>query len=329
MARCEVTTWSGRDALYLRAAGYEALLVPSLGANVISFKGMINGCQADILRTPLDDETLLNDPYAYGIPVLFPANRVQGGCYTWDGITYDFPRNYPNDVHIHGVLHNRAWPVESYGADDEKAWCKLVLDTRTDQTLWQHFPVPMRICLEISVGSEGLKHVFSVENLSDTHEIPVGLAYHTALRVALCGEMHGVTLHVPLQGRCTDDPLDRLPNGETIPLSDFESRVASAAGAPPLEEAVDYLYTAVKDMPEAIMRDNLRGIEAVYRADAENRYWILWNQTATEGFIAVEPQTWLSNAMHHSRPAERGAIFVKPMQSWKNECSIFLRTVKE
>lgn len=329
MERCEATTWSGREALHLCAAGYEATLVPSLGANVISLKGKIQEHHVDILRTPPDAQTLLDDPYAYGIPILYPANRVQNGYYTWDGITYSFPRNYPNDVHIHGVLHNRAWPVDSYGTKNGKAWCRLVLDTRTDDELWINFPIPMRICLEVSIDKEGLHHLFTVENHSNEHELPVGLAYHTALRVALCGDEDNVTLHVPLCGRCTDDPLDRLPNGNTIPLNDFESRIASAEGAPPLEKVVDYLYTAASNMPEAVMRDNARGIEAVYRVDEENHYWILWNQTGKEGFIAVEPQTWLSNAMHHPQPAQMGAIFVPPMQSWSSKCSIFLRSVKE
>ena len=104
------TEWDKRDAIVLRAGRYEALAVPSLGANVLKLTCRHPcGKQIDILRTPSCAQALLHDPYAYGIPVLFPANRIAGGEYSYDGVTYRFPQNYPNGVHIHGVVHNRAW----------------------------------------------------------------------------------------------------------------------------------------------------------------------------------------------------------------------------
>lgn len=326
---CEQIIWSGRKALRLSASGYEAVLVPSLGANVIALRASAGGRSLDILRTPPEARSLLEDPYAYGIPVLFPANRVAGGGYEWDGVTYRFPQNYPNGVHIHGVLHNREWPVEGFGAGEGSAWARLSLNTEEDARLRAHFPIPMRIGLEVSVSAKGLSHRFTVENHSRDREIPVGLAYHTALRVGFCGCEDGVRLHVPLLARCADDPTNRLPDGRTVALNAFEARVASPEGANPLEEAVDCLYTARPGSSDAVLRDARNGLEVVYRAGPENRYWILWNQTATEGFIAVEPQTWLSNAMHCAEPGRHGAVFVPPMGSWSSECVIFARRARE
>lgn len=329
MDECTPMLWCGRKAFRLRSAGYEAILVPSLGANVISLKAVCGGTILDVLRTPPNDETLLKDPYAYGIPVLFPANRVAKGYYEWDGVKYQFPQNYPNGVHIHGVLHNREWPVEAYGAEAGRSYIRLSLDTEKDAELWSHFPVPMVIRLEVSVDADGLRHRFTVENHSREKEIPVGLAYHTAFRVSFCGSSQNVTLHVPLEGRCTDDPTDRLPNGMTAPLSAFERRIASAEGGYPLDEAVDALYTGVPGASDMVMRNRAGGCEVVYRAGPENHYWILWNQTASEDFIAVEPQTWLSNAMHFPRPQDQGAVIVSPGESWSGECRILTRLVKE
>lgn len=326
---CERITWSGREALHLSAAGYEAIVVPSLGANAIVLQTEASGHRIDILRTPPDDLTLLNDPFAYGIPILFPANRVAGGEYSWDGVTYRFPRNYPNDVHIHGVLHNRAWPVDDFGTADGVAWACFSLDTETDVALQNHFPVPMRIRLKISLSERGLTHRFTVENKSEDKEIPIGLAYHTAFNVDFCGKSDGVRLHVPLLARCTDDPTDRLPNGQTTVLDSFEARLASPEGAPPLDAVVDYLYTARPGEPEAVLRDSRSGCEVVYRVGPENHYWILWNQTATEGFIAIEPQTWLSNAMHCASPVAQGAVLVPSGQAWSSECSVFVRAMRE
>ena len=71
------TEWDKRDAIVLRAGRYEALVVPSLGANVLKLTCRHPcGKQIDILRSPSCAQALLHDPYAYGIPVLFPANRI-------------------------------------------------------------------------------------------------------------------------------------------------------------------------------------------------------------------------------------------------------------
>ncbi|MEA5016537.1 MAG: aldose 1-epimerase [Candidatus Limiplasma sp.] len=326
---CQRMSWSGRAALRLFAAGYEAIVVPSLGANVISLQTMKDGHFINILRTPPDDRSLLADPYAYGIPVLFPANRVAGGGYRWDGVQYSFPKNYPNDVHIHGVLHNREWETEDFGAREGTAWATFGLDTDRDPALRRHFPVSMEIRLHVSLDDRGLTHRFSVLNKSATKEIPAGLAYHTALRAHFCDDQPGTRLHVPLQGRCVDDETDRLPNGQVAPLDDFESRIALPQGADPLEKVVDTLYTARPGTSQAVLRDGQSGYEVVYQAGPEYQYWILWNQTAKEGFIAVEPQTWLTNAMHRPSPQKDGVIFVPPGQEWSSECSIFVRPVKE
>ena len=327
MAECKQIVWSGRDGYLLHASGYKAVVVPSLGANVVALYSEFEGHSLDILNTPADDKALIDDPYAYGVPVLFPANRVAGGSYCWDGVTYTFPQNYPNGVHIHGVLHNRPWPVQDCGTTQERAWIRLGMNTKVDAQLRSHFPIDMAISLEISVSPKGLTHLFTVTNDSD-RELPVGLASHTAFRVRFAGNPSAVRLSVPLLARCTEDGRDRLPDGRTAALDDFEQRIASARGAYPLEKAVDVLYTSVPGAHEAVLTDGELGCQVVYRVGEDDRYWILWNKTAREGFISVEPQTWLSDAMHLQSPGACGALFVQPHSCWSNECSIFVRPAK-
>lgn len=316
--------WDGRPAIRLEAAGYEAVLVPSLGANVIRLCYHGEGEELDILRSPATAQELLENPYAYGVPILFPANRISGGQYEWEGVRYTFPQNYPNGVHIHGVLHNRAWPLPACTAGEGEARALFTLKTDEDAALREHFSQPVSIRLELILNENGLLHRFSVENRGSA-AFPVGLAYHTALRVPFCTGSGGVRLHVPLAARCTDDPIDRLPNGGHQPLDDFESRIATEQGAPPLEKRVDYLYTAKTPGGEAVLWDPHCSREVVYLAGAENRYWILWNQNAAEDFISVEPQTWLTNAMNRKDPALDGAIFVPPGETWSGDCRLYTR----
>ena len=328
---CKQLLWNNREAFQLTAGSYGAWLIPSMGANVLRLWYDCDGQQFEILRTPINAETLLKDPYAYGIPVLFPANRVADGFYEWEGIRYEFPQNYPNGVHIHGVLHNRPWVVKRHWNDTNGAWVRLELNTSYDEGLRRSFPMDILICLEVGLLEKGLVHHFSVENRSE-HSLPIGLAYHTAFNVPFCcsSMAENVRISVPIKDRCVDDPTDRLPNGDTQELDELEKRFASAEGGAPLEKPIDYLYTANPDKtPIAILRDKTAGWEVTYTVGNDNKYWILWNASARERFIAIEPQTWMSNAMKQRNPKQFGAIILTPGGIWASRTEIALRPCRK
>jgi aldose 1-epimerase len=326
---CEKINWDGLEALELRAFDYGAWIIPSLGANVIRLWYDGSEGNFEVLRTPPTTAVFLSDPFAYGVPVLFPANRVSGGFYEWDGVRYQFPQNQPNGMHIHGVLHNRPWPLVSYHYNRKGAFARLELDTREDRDLRKAFPVDILFRLDISLTRNGLEHRFSVENRGE-HSFPVGLAYHTAFRIPFkTGTPHeNIRMFLPIEARCIDDPVSRLPTGAVVPLDDFEQRIASVDGAPPLEQGLDFLYTSQSKVPrQTILRDTLCGWEVVYTADKDNRYWIIWNSKGEKDFVAIEPQTWLSNAMKLPDPQVFGAIFVPPGESWICANTIAVRLV--
>ncbi len=308
--------WDDLNAYEISAQNYTALIVPKLGANVIklTWQGE-NGEVCDILRTPKDEKTLINDPYAYGVPVLLPANRVKDGFYEYDGVKYEFVQNYPNKVHIHGVLHTYNWRVDSTISGEEYAVIVLKADT-SDETLRKSLPIDLCFTLECRVDKDGLRQRFSIQNKSEK-TFPFGLAYHTALNVNFCNSKNdsAVKLHVPISARCVDDPIDRLPSGEVQELDEIEKRIASNSGANPLETCIDALYTGTQGKQVAIIRDEKAGYEMQYSASEVFKYWIIWNKTTTEGFVAVEPQTWCSNAMALENPREHGAFYLKP-----NDC---------
>lgn len=326
-AEVKQTVWDGRRALRLRAGGYEALVVPSLGANVLQllYHDEEQARTLDILRTPDKAQTLLDDPYAYGIPVLFPANRIAGGAFTYDGVTYSFPQNYPNGVHIHGVLHHYDWPVAQWYADDAGAVAVMEATTQ-DPALRRSFPIDLVIRLECVLNEDGLLQRFILKNDSDV-TMPFGLAYHTAFRLPFTegGKAEDVRLHLPLAGLCMDDPVDRLPSGEVGPLSAYEAAFASREGGDPLKEPLDALYKSCCGGGEAVLRDIKTGREVVYVADKSDKYWIVWNGREQKDFVAVEPQTWLSNAVHLPDPASHGVLYLAPHTAWQCETRIYVR----
>lgn len=320
------TEWDKRDAIVLRAGRYEALAVPSLGANVLKLTCRHPcGKQIDILRTPSCAQALLHDPYAYGIPVLFPANRIAGGEYSYDGVTYRFPQNYPNGVHIHGVVHNRAWRLAGTETCDGEARATFELSTK-DPSLRTHFPIDLTLKLKCVLNKNGLLQRFVLCNESDV-TMPFGLAYHTAFRVPFVqgGQASDVRLRLPLEGLCADDPVDRLPSGNVRPLSRYEAGFTTPAGEDPLKAPLDALYKATGGSGQAVLHDNASGLEVVYDADAEDLYWIIWNGDTKSGFVAIEPQTWLSNGIHLPHPERHGVLYAPPHTVWQCETRIYAR----
>ena len=81
----------------------------SLGANLISLRYK----QDKILREP-DYTKPLDNPYLYGMPILFPVNRIEGGRFTFEGREYIFPLNEEKTgCHLHGVLHQTPFTLKS------------------------------------------------------------------------------------------------------------------------------------------------------------------------------------------------------------------------
>ena len=67
----------GMSAIHFEAGGYEAIMIPEIGANVVKLSHKASG--TNILRTPAEDEieTFKGRPQVFGLPLLFPPNRIE------------------------------------------------------------------------------------------------------------------------------------------------------------------------------------------------------------------------------------------------------------
>jgi galactose mutarotase-like enzyme len=66
--------------IYIRGGGYRAAIDPLRGANCISLS---HESGASLLREPPKDG-ILDNPYLYGMPILFPVNRISGGSFEFE-----------------------------------------------------------------------------------------------------------------------------------------------------------------------------------------------------------------------------------------------------
>lgn len=71
----------------IKSGHYTALINLSRGGNCMSLRN--SKYEADILREP-DYTKELDNPYLYGMPILYPINRISDGRFEFEGRNYVF-----------------------------------------------------------------------------------------------------------------------------------------------------------------------------------------------------------------------------------------------
>jgi aldose 1-epimerase len=188
--RTEVRPAQDRDGtLYIledTTLGCGAEVWPALGGNC--FRWYVEPAAALTGPSGRRVELLYADPQLFaggkptrsGIPVLFPfPNRVRAGRFTWDGRTYELPKNDPTAANaIHGFACRTAWRATAHGADATAAWVTmefhLAQDAPEARPLW---PADCRIRLTVRLQADRLRLEAVVDN-PDTVPLPWGLGYH-------------------------------------------------------------------------------------------------------------------------------------------------------
>ncbi len=166
MIRC--VDFHGLQAVEFSKGDYTALLVPSVGANLVRLANTRLG--AEILRTPAADEveTFLGRPQVFGLPVLFPPNRIEDGRYTFDGRTYQYPITIEKEHNYHhGILKSQPFAVSKAVETDGEVLieCRYYSNAAND-AIFRDFPheFKCKITYRLSVG--GLEQEVMLANRS-------------------------------------------------------------------------------------------------------------------------------------------------------------------
>ena len=329
----EHTNWQGEPAIRLCAGGYEAIMLPKIGANVISLKYLEEGLH--ILRTPEDLASFKARPQSYGIPVLFPPNRIEDGTFIVGESTYHFPINSNHNNHIHGFLHTRPWVVtrlDVLNEDAVEAEVVFTADKNTD--FFPYFPHEFQFTLVYHLSSEGLMQKASITNQSK-QPMPFGLGYHTALRVPFHPNSSPDDYRLLISIGTRWELNERmLPTGVQLPLSDEEMDFRGN-GKRPFGPALDNHYTALPliirgtSFHGAKLEDQSKNLRLIYEVGENYKHWMIWNGSGNDGFICPEPQTWTVNAPNLSLPHEiTGLKILAPGETWKETCRLYIRHIE-
>ena len=242
-------------------------MLPDFGMNMISLRR--NG--KPVLREPESMELLQQSPYVYGIPLLFPANRTEGGQFTFEGKTYSLPLNEPErGNHIHGLLYDAPFRVTEQSLDFVRA---------VFENTGERYPFPFRMTISDKLSEIGLTRTLMLEN-TGRGDLPFTLAFHTTFVEPVC-------FAVPVKDRLLCNPF-YIPTGEHAALTPEEQEYLT--GVESQGRRISGFYTAAAQTAR---------IEDVCFTVSKNfDTWVLFNGGGTSGFLCVEPQCGEVNGLN-------------------------------
>jgi aldose 1-epimerase len=329
--------WKGHKAIRFSAGGYEALMIPEVGANVIELKDITKGLS--LLRSPnsnLDFEAFRERPQVYGLPVLFPPNRIEDGTFKVDGREYKFPINEPkNNNYLHGFIKNDNWNVVRAEIIDEKqVEIEAVFDFTEEHEFYKYFTHQFKFKLVYNLSSDGLKQTTSIINLS-SEKMPIAIGFHTAFNMPFHPESKNedYRLIASLDKRWEQDARN-LPTGNILNLTACEEQYLNK-GINPLGYKIESHYTLKKmningkEFNGAIIEDTSKGLRLVYEMGNDYKHMVIWNDTGDKGFVCVEPQTAAINAPNIKLDNSiTGFKTLLPKETWSEVCTIYVEDTK-
>lgn len=293
----------------LSGGGYTAEIDTEHGANCVSLRHPATG--ARILRE-LPAEGEADNPYLYGMPILFPVNRISDGRFLFEGREYRFPVNEPKTgCHLHGTLHRTPFVVT------ERTQDSLTAEYSADREHpYLSFPHAFTLRLSYRLMKDGLHLTVALTNQS-RENMPYFLGFHTTFNLALTPKAapESVTAMAEADREIERNMETYLPTGR-LPEFDAISSALTAGTWHPTEKPISRHYRACgKGL--LTLTDPENNLRVVYRNDSTYGFRLIYGDG--KSFLCMEPQTCMANAANAPFPrSETGFAFLRP-----NETKLF------
>ena len=222
--------WHGMRAVEFSKGDYAALLVPDMGANLVRLADTRRGIE--ILRAPAGDEVeeFRRRPHVFGLPILFPPNRIADGQYTFDGRTPPLPdhrreRRPLSPRHSQEPAFRRVEGVGNRGRGAGRSAATIRMRGTMRYSAISRTSSSAKIVYRLMAG--GLEQEVMFANRSKGADAR-RRGFHTPMRIPFAGGAAGdyvmraaVGEQVELSGR-------NIPTGRKLPLSEKFARLRGA-----------------------------------------------------------------------------------------------------
>jgi len=326
------TDFLGFRAVEFAKGDYTALVVPGVGASLVRLAQTRLG--AELLHTPAAGEAELfrRRPQLFGTPLLFPPNRIEDGCYAFEGRTYRFPITIEREHNYHhGMLKGEPFVVSKAweNAEEVLVECRYYSNAGND-AVFRHFPHEFKCKVVYRLTAGGLEQEVMFGNKSRSR-MPVGVGFHTPLMAPFAGGTPAdyamraaVGEQVELNGR-------NLPTGRLLPLSPLFAKLRGeglqTTGCAPIEAGFTVREIEVDGRPfrGAVVENRRTGARIFYEVDDKTTYWTIWNNGGQVPYCCPEPQSWTTNAPNAADPEAAGFRSIAPGDKFSMKFRLFAR----
>ena len=283
------------ERISLTGGGYTAVIDTAHGADCVSLR-----CERFGARILRECEGERDNPYLYGMPILFPANRISGGAFEAEGRTYLFPVNEPKTgCHLHGTLHKS--PATVVAQSESTLLCRI-------SSPYPDFPHAFYVDIAYALSKDGLLQTVTVHNASD-EAMPLLLAFHTTFALPFLdgGRAEDVTVLADVGAQIERNMENYLPTGRLLP-EDGVTRAFLDGTFSPVEHAISRHYYA-KGEGRILLTDERQGVRLVYENGEGYPFRLFYNGGAKD-FICLEPMTAMANAPNAPFDREATGFFL-------------------
>ncbi|QTH41437.1 aldose 1-epimerase [Cohnella sp. LGH] len=283
----------GETAIRARNEELEIVLVPSWGSNLLSLRSLSKNL--DLLRFPQCREEYEADPFMYGLPILFPPNRIADGRFEYDGRKYRFNINDPSEHnHTHGLLFDAPWKLLRAEAEGERIVLETIIHSEEHEGILAQFPHLFTVRMQYVLERTSLTVEATVSS-RDSAPFPWGLGYHTTFNFPFNGSGDLASCRFALNADKQWELNERfLPTGKLVDIPYSEQlREGKSLVGHALDDAFQTAYAGAN---EAVLTDLGSGIRVVYSADEQFKQWVVYNHDSKQGYLCPEPYTWITNA---------------------------------
>lgn len=329
----EKISWNGLEAVLMETNVYEAIFIPSIGANLIRLYNKEK--EISILRTPTADdmETFISRPQIFGTPLLFPPNRIEDGTYSYEGHKYCFPITLPaqNNFH-HGIIKSEPFIVTNATITNDAVEVEAsFFSNRINQSIYVDFPHEFICKMTYRLTDERMTQTVSFTNLG-TEKMPLGVGYHTPLNVPFSVGGNKSDYKLLLSAGKRWELNERgLPTGNLLNLS-AEETFLRQEGIAPTGKSIEWaltdeeIYVDGKPYHGAVLTDTKTNHRVFYEVDNQFKHWTFWNNGGEVDYACPEPQTWAINAPNLDLPNEvTGFQAIAAGETWSGTTKFYVK----